>query len=418
MSTSLPYVDNHHVPHHKIAFDDSPEMTNDPPPTYKSSYDFGAEERIAVINPSSLSQSTQILVDALGSILDVSCEKEQLIESLETALRQQPAAKHKQIFDIAQSIFHACRNVYEPKEDSSTSNRKGKHQPVEEKDLNASQSESEVEDTASEIYAQRRQSISAKDQLKLQESVQALKLSQANSSKTVLRSKATSSNIETLPITRARDTKRTTTAFAMSPMTCDITSRESSRLSSPEIVATPPRIEDALQKETPRNPKDPDYALRSLVEEPIEEFIYHSHQQIIEFSSSNEDPSPAYEALVRSLYGKDSESDSTWPSGSEWLVLAETVQTDRKMGAINCALAAMELQKWHASQALQHKDLPLQSASKLVTDRLVGPRPAEHYKKRAWIQRRKNIATLLTRGKKWIKLVDHLGHGILFKDAW
>ncbi|EHK48887.1 hypothetical protein TRIATDRAFT_304764 [Trichoderma atroviride IMI 206040] len=400
-----------------MTFDDSPEMRNDPPPTYKSSYDFGAEERIAVINSSSLGQLTQNLVDTLGSILDVSFGKEQLIESLETTLRQQPVAKHKQIFDIAQSIVHACHNVYGPKEDSSTIKHGEKHRRIKEEDFDASQTESDTEDAASEIYPQRRQSMSAKDQLELQESAQGLKLSQANSSKKVLRSKATSSNTKPLPTLQGRNAKRASTPFAMSQKTCDTASRESSRLSSPEIMDTPPRIEDALQKETPKDPKDPDYALHSLIDQSTQDFIYHSHQQIIEFSSC-EDSSPTYTVLVRSLYGKESEGESTWSMGSQWLHLAEGAQTDRKYGAILCALAAMEFQKWHESQKLQHKDLPSQTASKRVTDRLVGSKPADHYEKRTWIQRRSNIATLLTRGKKWIQLVEHLGLGILFKDAW
>lgn len=140
--------------------------------------------------------------------------------------------------------------------------------------MDISQSESETEDIAAKFHIQRHQSLSAEDQLELQESARALKLSQANSSKEVLRSKATSSNIKTLPISQGRNTKRTSPPFAMSPMTCDTTSHEFSRLSSPEIMGTPPRIEDALQKETPEEPKEPDYALRSLIDQSTEEFIF------------------------------------------------------------------------------------------------------------------------------------------------
>lgn len=420
MSTSLPYMNNHDISNQKMAFDLSPEMGEDPPPTYyNSSHELGAEQFEVVTSSLPLSQSTQTLVEALNSILDASFEKGQFVESLETALRQQPAAKHEQIFDIAQTIFHACRNVYEPKEDSSPINHKGKHQLIEEKDLGASQSESETEGIAAEFYTQLRQSISAEDQLELQESAQALRLAQANSSEKVVRSKAISSNTKTLPISRSRNTERTSTPFAMSSMTCDATSCESSRLSSPESMDIPPRIEDALQKETQEEPKEPDYEFRSLIGQSTEDFIFHVHQQIIEFTWYK-NTSPAFSALVSSLLGEESQAEILcpkleWSSGSQWLSLAEEGQKDKKKGAILYAFAAMEFQKWHKAQLQQHKDLPLQSASKLITDGLVGPRPEGSYQHTKWTQRRSNISTLLTRGKKWAQLVEHLGLGILFK---
>lgn len=86
------------------------------------------------------------------------------------------------------------------------------------------------------------------------------------------RSKLISLNAKPLPILDGRNTKRVSTPVAMSPMTCDTTSRESlldiSRLSSPESMGTPPRIIAALQEETPKQlkqPKGPEYKFRSLI---------------------------------------------------------------------------------------------------------------------------------------------------------
>jgi hypothetical protein len=441
-------MNNHDISNQKMAFDISPEMGEDPPPTYyNSSHELGAEQYEVATSSLPLSQATQTLVEALNSILDASFEKGQLAESLETALRQQPVAKHEQIFDIAQTIFHACRNVYEPKEDSSTINHKGKHQLIAEKDLGASQSESKTEHIAAECYTQLRQGISAENQPELQESAQTLKLAQANSSEKVVRSEATSSNTKTLPISRSRNIERTSTPFATSLMTCDASSRKSSRVSSPEDMDTPLQKEDALQKETQEEPKEtqdepketqdepketqdepketqeepkePAYEFRSLINQSAEDFIFHVHQQIIEFTWYK-NTLPALSALVSSLLGEESQaellcSELEWSSGSQWLSLAEEGQKDKKKGAVLYAFAAMEFQKWHQAQLQQHKDLPLQSASKLIADGLIGPRPTGSYQQKKWTQRRSNISTLLTRGNKWAQLVEHLGLGILFK---
>ncbi|KAK1248316.1 hypothetical protein MKX08_006536 [Trichoderma sp. CBMAI-0020] len=417
MSTSLSYVDNYHVPHHKITFGDSPEMTNDPPPTYyNSGCDLGTEGFVAINNPSPLSQPTQNLIDALDSILDSSFEKNQLIENLEMALRQQPVAKHKQIFDIAQIIVHACRNVYGPKEDSSTVQHKEKHQPLEEEDFEASQSESDTEDAASEIYPQRRQSMSAKDRLELQESAQGSQLSQANSSKKVPKSKATSSSTKPLAMLQGGNTKRASTPSAMSQMTCDTASRQSSRLSSPEIMDTPPRIQDALEKEIPEDSEDADSALQSLIDQSTQEFIYDSHQQIKEFSSYADSP-PAHTDLVRSLHDEESEGESTWSKGSQWLRLLERGEMESNYGSIVTALNSMNFRKWHEAKKLKYQKETPYTASRRVTDKLVGPKPANNYEGKTWKQRRNYIATVLTRAKKWNLLVECLGRGILFMKA-
>ncbi|PTB43811.1 hypothetical protein M441DRAFT_133552 [Trichoderma asperellum CBS 433.97] len=406
-----------------MALDNSPKMRDDPPP----SYEFGAEECVAAINAVQLSQHLQNLAEALNSILDASFEKEQFIESLEATLRRQPAAKHAQMFDIAQTIFNACQNVYKFEEDPSISwklSHEEKHEQFGEKVLDANESGSEKDAIAAEVHIRHRQNISAKDQPMLREITHGFKPSQAKSSKKVPRSKLISLNAKPLPILDGRNTKRVSTPVAMSPMTCDTTSHESlsdiSRLSSPESMGTPPRIRAALQEETPKQPKQPkgpEYEFRSLISQSIEEFIYHARQQIKQLALY-EVPSVTYDAIFGSLDDEESENRSNqWSIGSEWLRLVESGKAERERETINYALTAMAFQKWHASQMrLSTNKTPQmteQTASKLIIDRLVGPTQESNS-----IQRRKNIRTHLTRGKKWNQLVEQLGHGILLKKAW
>lgn len=129
-------------------------------------------------------------------------------------------------------------------------------------------------------------------------------------------------------------------------------------------------------------------------------------------------PLVTYDAIFSSLDDEESEDRlNQWSIGSEWLRLVELGKAERERETINYALTAMAFQKWHASQMrLSTNKTPQiteQTASKLIIDRLVGLTQESNS-----IQRRKNIRTHLTRGKKWNQLVEQLGHGILLKKAW
>lgn len=321
-----------------MALDNSPETRADPPPNYYNSDQSEAEEYIAPINALQLSQLLQKLIDVLSNILDASFEKKQFIKGLKTALRQQPAVKHIQIFNITQTILNTCYEVYKFEKTPFISwkiNHNGKDNLVKETVLDNKDA------IAAEVHIQHHPNTSIKNQPRLQESIHDLKLSQIPSGKKMHTSKPISSNAKSLPILVGKNTERVSTSFATSSITCDTTSCESSpsisRHSSPEITSTPSRIEGALQEQTPKKPKASDYALRSLIDQSTEEFIHHTREQIRQFALYKI-PSATYDVIFSSLDNEESESGSKWSecsewsTGSKWLDLAEAGQTDGREG--------------------------------------------------------------------------------------
>ncbi|KAI1416924.1 hypothetical protein F5Y13DRAFT_204285 [Hypoxylon sp. FL1857] len=106
-----------------------------------------------------------------------------------------------------------------------------------------------------------------------------------------------------------------------------------------------------------------------------------------------------------------------WSDGSEWMVLVEAALHDRRRSSIQYALTAMAFSRWYSSQK-ELSTLPPRAAASEVSGRLLGLAPEDESAKTAWERRRKNLTTHLTRGRKWTKLVEQLGFGILFKSAW
>jgi hypothetical protein len=59
-----------------------------------------------------------------------------------------------------------------------------------------------------------------------------------------------------------------------------------------------------------------------------------------------------------------------------------------------------------------------QKAAQEVSARILGPKPEDDESHKGWERRRKKLSTHLTRGRKWSRLVEELGYGILLKNAW
>ncbi|KAK8124994.1 uncharacterized protein PG998_000753 [Apiospora kogelbergensis] len=112
---------------------------------------------------------------------------------------------------------------------------------------------------------------------------------------------------------------------------------------------------------------------------------------------------------------------TTYSDGSDWVKLVAAADTDRDKSSIFSALATMAFFRWHRDQtqlevrkieeeeltfAISKKTKNLEkAASKNVTKRF----PSE---RRAYINKK------LTRGRRWSRIVDGLGFGILFKYTW
>ncbi|KAK7398666.1 hypothetical protein QQX98_011955 [Neonectria punicea] len=191
-----------------------------------------------------------------------------------------------------------------------------------------------------------------------------------------------------------------------------------------------PSIEPMTPKRTPEpvpldgtSPRQTDDCGRSLnvLEQSIEEFVNESCQQVRQFSSS-ENSAETYKALFASLGNEPYKDGTKWSDGSEWVSLVEAGHTERSKGSIRYALTATAFARWHASQVqlmecAEHATG--QKAAKAVSGRILGPKPeADKTKKELWERRRKNLSTHLARGRKWSRLMEELGSGVLLKNAW
>ncbi|KAK7407901.1 hypothetical protein QQX98_009912 [Neonectria punicea] len=159
-----------------------------------------------------------------------------------------------------------------------------------------------------------------------------------------------------------------------------------------------------------------------LLDQAIDDFVNKSHEQIQQFSSPG-NSRETYKALFDSLGNEADEAgqDRTrWSDGSEWVSLLEAGHGERHQGTICYALTAIAFTRWHASQVrLVDGAATAQKAAQEVSARILGPNPKDgENNNKGWERRRKKLGTHLTRGRKWSRLVEELGSGILLKNAW
>ena len=104
--------------------------------------------------------------------------------------------------------------------------------------------------------------------------------------------------------------------------------------------------------------------------------------------------------------------DEARADGSQWKSLLEDGTAKRQQSGIFSAITAMAFTRWHTAQ-VQLSEAPAKAAAEEVNRSLLRMTPTESYDRQ-----RKYINTCLTRGKKWMKMAEELGHGVLFLDAW
>ncbi|KAH7131174.1 hypothetical protein EDB81DRAFT_888461 [Dactylonectria macrodidyma] len=187
---------------------------------------------------------------------------------------------------------------------------------------------------------------------------------------------------------------------------------------TPERTPSPSSLRGAT---LPRQTDDCEQGRLDLLDQAIDDFINDSHEQIRQFSTRG-NSQETYKALFDSLgHGatEAGEDRTRWSDGSEWVSLLEAGHGERHKGTIRYALTAIAFARWHASQ-VQLVDGPTtaQKATQEVSARILGPKPEDDENKKGWERRRKKLSTHLARGRKWSRLVEELGSGILLKNAW
>ena len=102
--------------------------------------------------------------------------------------------------------------------------------------------------------------------------------------------------------------------------------------------------------------------------------------------------------------------------GSQLLSLANSALARRHRSTIYYALTAIKLYQGHASEVRCLVRFNRKAAAEQVTSSLLRSEGATDARPSG--EQRKQVNTHLTRGKKWARLVDELGFGILLMRAW
>lgn len=100
--------------------------------------------------------------------------------------------------------------------------------------------------------------------------------------------------------------------------------------------------------------------------------------------------------------------------GSQLLSLANSALAERNKSTIYYALTSIELYRWHTREVLCLAGLERKAAAEQVTTNLLGLKGVTEPS----TDQRKPVNTHLARGKKWARLVDEVGFGILLMRAW
>ena len=100
--------------------------------------------------------------------------------------------------------------------------------------------------------------------------------------------------------------------------------------------------------------------------------------------------------------------------GSQLLSLAKSAVVKKNKSTIYYALTSIELHRWHDREVLRLDGLKRKAAAEQVTTNLLRLEGVTEPS----TDQRKSVNTHLTRGKKWARLVDEVGFGILLMRAW
>ncbi|KAF4468233.1 hypothetical protein FALBO_4852 [Fusarium albosuccineum] len=229
------------------------------------------------------------------------------------------------------------------------------------------------------------------------------------------------------PIAYASEANPRTKVICRDPHTDGTTADLPGSAASDTLTVTDPR-EVATQK-TPSPAQTAQEAVSSesshklrptLLEQSVVDFIAERYQQIWQFSLPGNSPD-TYKALFDSLR-IEADNEEVWSDGSRWMALVKAGDSDRCMGSIRYALTACGFARWHKSQVVwleRAAGMATQKATNAVFERMLGHRPEKAgAEQEGWKRQRQRLSTHLTRGKKWLRLLDAFGWGILFKDAW
>lgn len=160
---------------------------------------------------------------------------------------------------------------------------------------------------------------------------------------------------------------------------------------------------------------DSEDELAYLRKQTIDDFIDDARDQLHRIGAAD---LPAQKpANVAALLDSLGDNNKSFPNGREWLSLVEKGYSGRQRGTIYYALAAVGFENWHRHHVDKfvqlYPDKQLATAKSEVSSIVLGLKPVSGIKKEDWDRRKKQLNTHLTRGRKWRRLIDIFGRGIL-----
>lgn len=159
-------------------------------------------------------------------------------------------------------------------------------------------------------------------------------------------------------------------------------------------------------------------AAEELIAQSTKDFVVMSYEHV-RILGSSQNSAKTYKILFDSLEGSQNTTTPAWSDGSQWVSLVEGGHSERSKSSLYYALTAVAFARWHSVQTGFIKGKSQQDATKEVSSRILGPKPEYgHPENIRWEQRRKNLGTHLTRGRKWSRLADSFGFGILLTRIW
>ncbi|KAM0361050.1 hypothetical protein ACHAO7_011477 [Fusarium culmorum] len=200
------------------------------------------------------------------------------------------------------------------------------------------------------------------------------------------------------------------------PRTPEPTPSRAPLYTNPEIPCPPEEDLDGSFGDTLINQSTESFVRESCKAVERFEIIDHSRETCKIVMASVRD-------RIKQRYDNDQNQDGevAWSDGSQFVSRLESANATREKGPIWSALSAIDFVAWHKSQVQLLNDAKTaQEATQEVSARVIKWKLGERNEanNKAWERNRKRLNTDLTRGRKWFRITQKLGLGILFREAW
>ncbi|KAH6889945.1 hypothetical protein B0T10DRAFT_572129 [Thelonectria olida] len=178
------------------------------------------------------------------------------------------------------------------------------------------------------------------------------------------------------------------------------------------------RVAEAMPRESPQartSWPEPIETDLELIELSMDEFIQQACTQVQCFASTS-DSREAYREVFDSLSLCNGKAGAQWSKPDSKLIsLIARAENDHIRGTLYYTMTALMVFREHESRVKKKTatGVPRETASKEVTNGLISDEGVGTQR-----AQRSRLTNMLKRGRKWSLLVEKLGYGIFFMNAW